>query len=135
MQKDNGLISDSLWWAVLNPWSLKGKNSPWDQRRSLSHSELCAAEILLKWKDREELSWSGTGRRGRGASLMLQGAYCVPQGVCRSNLQRSYQPPLPSHMSWDSIKTRLTKGNKCLNKMSLVGIYCVHIIKGIGFWR
>ena len=39
-----------------------GKNSLWDQRRGLSHSEVYVAEILLKWKDRENLPAKGTGR-------------------------------------------------------------------------
>ena len=39
--------SDILQWLVSNSWYSK-KLSLWDQRHSLSHSELCAAENLLK---------------------------------------------------------------------------------------
>ena len=34
--------------TVSDSWSLKEKNSLWDQRRGLSHSEVYVAEILLK---------------------------------------------------------------------------------------
>ena len=44
--------SDILQWLVSNSWYSK-KLSLWNQRHSLSHSELCAAENLLKWKNRK----------------------------------------------------------------------------------
>ena len=70
--------SDSLHWMVVYLWSPKKKISLRDQRCGFSHSELCVARVLLKWKGIEKDSDRDIGRGQKECpSLFLARHLCT----------------------------------------------------------